>query len=124
MQKGSVVKSVFDELKSLHDIGTNCWYSKVLELGKTYNIDPLLFEYSNDTKSSIRSIIRCHYIDKWKSNLVNLTMYPILRSYNLFKKKFGCEFYLSSIKNQKYRVAMSRFRSSSHPLEIEHGRYT
>lgn len=42
----------------------------------------------------------------------------------MFKTNYMREPYLDVIKNDKYRVALSRFRASSHTLEIERGRYT
>ena len=49
---------------------------------------------------------------------------PILRTYNLFKKEFKWECYLNWVKNPKYRKALTKFRLSSHTLEIERGRHT
>ena len=42
----------------------------------------------------------------------------------MIKTQFICEPYLKHIKKQKYLIAFSRFRASSHILEIERGRYT
>ena len=47
----------------------------------------------------------------------------IARTYRLYKSSFGTECYLNSINNQKFRVALSKLRASSHDLEIERGRY-
>ena len=44
--------------------------------------------------------------------------------YSSFKHNFGCEKYLYLVKNDKFRLALTRFRASSHILEIERGRYT
>ena len=41
----------------------------------------------------------------------------------MIKKRFGIETYLDEIKEQKYRIALSRLRTSSHILEIERGRH-
>ena len=46
-----------------------------------------------------------------------------LESYCRFKHNFNIEPYLDIISDNKYKVALSRFRLSSHKLEIERGRY-
>ena len=46
-----------------------------------------------------------------------------LRTYNLIKKGIGLECYLCTIKNIKYRTALSKFRLSNHQLMIEVGRH-
>ena len=50
--------------------------------------------------------------------------YPILRTYRKFKTRYELEPYLYLVKNPKYRIAISKLRSSSHMLEIERGRHT
>ena len=46
-----------------------------------------------------------------------------LRTYALFKQVMKCEPYLRLVKNRKHRIMLSKFRLSSHDLEIERGRY-
>ena len=41
----------------------------------------------------------------------------------LLKDNYGCENYLSLIKNFEYRRSLARFRISAHKLYIETGRY-
>ena len=48
---------------------------------------------------------------------------PRLRSYRTFKSMLEPEKYLSSVHIFKFRTALSRFRCSSHILEIEKGRH-
>ena len=121
---GSVVKSVFSELELLHGNGILCWYTQVIELSKKYNIDPNVYTYNDKTKAEIRKKIRSQFIASWKADLQDQRKYPILRFYSIIKNDFGQGKYLSLISNNKYRNAMSRFRASSHTLEIERGRYT
>ena len=47
-----------------------------------------------------------------------------LRTYRLFKCSFGPESYSFNVKDQRYRTAITKFRASSHILEIERGRYS
>ena len=46
-----------------------------------------------------------------------------LRTYALFKRVIKYEPHLTDIKNRKHQMMMSKFRLSSHDLEIETGRY-
>ena len=46
-----------------------------------------------------------------------------LRTYSRFKTVFKFEPYLNIIRNRQTRSCFSRFRMSSHDLEIERGRY-
>ena len=124
MPKGCVVKSVFSESDRMHDIGINCWFSRAIELGKNYGLDLKSYDYNDKTKLEVKSIIRDNYIRKWKLDLQNNEKYPLLRMYRVIKTKFGFEKYMSLIKNRNYRIALTRFRSSSIALEIERGRYT
>ena len=124
MPTGSLVKSVFLELKHLHNMGVNTWYSKVIELARYYKIDPLMFTYCDRTKLEVKTITKNIFIQKWTADLQNVALNPSLRTYNLFKKNFVTEPYLSLIKKPKYLIAFSRFRAGSHILEVERGRYT
>ena len=49
---------------------------------------------------------------------------PRLETYNLFKLELEYEKYLSVLTEKKFRLALARFRISSHELHIEHGRHT
>ena len=46
-----------------------------------------------------------------------------LRLYKTFKTQYIMEPYLTHVRDARYRVALSRFRLSSHNLEIELGRH-
>jgi hypothetical protein len=46
-----------------------------------------------------------------------------LESYCMFKHNFTFEKYLDCIKENKYRLALTKFRLSAHDLEIEKGRH-
>ena len=49
---------------------------------------------------------------------------PILRTYKRFKHEFKYEDYLVCVRNPKYRKTLTKFRTSSHTLEVERGRHT
>ena len=46
-----------------------------------------------------------------------------MRTYNIFKFSKEKESYLNLIKNSQFRSAFAKFRTSSHKLKIETGRY-
>ena len=98
------------------------WITKALDLAKPNDID------IKCTKPCFRDVckykIKEHFINEWCMSIQNTTLNPILRTYNVLKTRFGTEPYLRSVKDIKYRVAISKLRVSSHALEIERGRYT
>ena len=65
-----------------------------------------------------------YFINEWRTAIHNTDAYPILRIYNVIKTRFGTEPYLRAVKNIKFRIAISKLRTSSHILAIERGRYT
>ena len=123
---GSVLKSVFSEIKRLSSVGINSnnWCTQVCGLALSYNLDIEHMEYNKSTINLIKYSIRNKFIGDWKIKLTHLTQHPILRTYSLFKTNFECESYLENIKYYKYRIALTKFRTSSHMLEIERGRHT
>ena len=60
------------------------------------------------------------YKQKWYADINNSSR---LESYCIFKHDFVSEKYLDFIHEKKYRIALARFRTSSHSLNIESGRY-
>ena len=125
MPDGSVLKSVFNESKRLSLLGYHTWYTKTHELAKYYGLDITNIGDTTDlSKQDIKDTIENHYIESWKEKLLDTENFPILRTYRLFKIGFECESYLSLVKNSKYRIALSTFRTSCHSLEVERGRYT
>ena len=60
------------------------------------------------------------YNQKWYSDINNSSR---LQSYSIFKHNFTLEKYLKISMENKYKYALSRFRTSSHDLLIETGRY-
>ena len=121
MKPGSIVKNTFIQQQELNDIGVQCWYSKVLDIAATYGIDPLSHAFNDNIKKEIRNICYNSFKNTWKNDL---TEKPKLRTYKLIKTNFGIESYLSLVTKKKYRNAITRFRASSHTLEIERGRWT
>ena len=69
---------------------------------------------------SIRQRILDTYKQTWYSEINNSSR---LDAYRLFKHNFELESYLNIEMNKKYKLALTRFRTSSHSLMIETGRY-
>ena len=67
--------------------------------------------------------LKSNFERRWHENLVNTESFPLLRTYKIFKKKFCFEKYLSVVVNRNHRIALSRYRCSSHHLPIETGRW-
>ena len=107
----------------LHQHGFLNWYSKAVELSGRYGIN--LYEIShNEAKLTIKTKVTNYFKQNWLEQLHNGDGNTVLRTYRLFKERHIMEPYLYLVKEAKYRVAISRLRASSHPLEIERGRYT
>ena len=83
----------------------------------------LVWDYQFNMPVDFKAIkykILCLYYEKWYAIINNS---PRLETYSLFKHTFDLEKYINIIKESKYRTALSRFRTSSHNLAIEQGRY-
>ena len=65
-----------------------------------------------------------HFMNYWKTSVADVALNPILRTYNWYKPYFKFETYLEVVKDGRYRHSLTKFRTSSHTLEIERGRHT
>ena len=125
-KEDSLERDVYTMLK--HDANNNIQYNSknwayciktILEslgLGNLW----LQQENANLYLPFVRQRIFDQYYQTWYSNINNSQR---LSSYSRYKHCFEIEKYLDSITEQKYKIALSRFRLSSHKLEIERGRY-
>ena len=125
MQSGQVVKSVFDSLHKLNNQGFHTWVSKAYELSQLYGIDiDSCSELPSDQfKQICNERLKNCFITSWSHDLHSCNT-SIIRTYRSYKLDFGMECYLKHVNNSKFRVALSKLRTSSHSLEIERGRYT
>ena len=121
MPDTTLVKQVLNSLMHLHDQGFKTWVSPVLKVMRELDISPSS-DINAFNKKCKQTLIENFKTD-WGKNLRDIQRNPILRTYNTFKQRYVTEPYLYLVKYIKYRVALSRFRSSSHTLEIERGRY-
>ena len=94
------------------------WVSEVTEMLKKNDLTKEDFS-KNEIKSSLITNFNNNLFDRLKK----CGQGKKLRTYKTFKTVIGFEKYLDMLKNQKQRKLYSRFRLSSHDLEIEKGRY-
>ena len=123
MDKSKLPSIVFNELMSLNDLGFKTWVSDVQQLSRSYGID-LLGNTSIYFKQSVKLSVKHVFENSWTDSINDSNLNPGIRCYKTFKQDFHFEPYLKQIKNVKHRIALSRFRCSSHCLEIERGRHT
>ena len=69
----------------------------------------------------VKRSVKLTYDTFWKSELLTMSKSD---TYLLIKGNVVFEKYLSTVKNSRQRVALSRLRTSSHTLMIEKGRHT
>lgn len=101
----------------------NCWparvHSVIDHLGLNYIRTN--FDESVNYFPLVQRRIRDHYLQEWDESINNM---PKLDSYSKFKTDYAFEDYLINVKNDDLRKHYTRFRLSSHNLEIEVGRYS
>ena len=122
MPNSQLVKQVYNQLFRLHEQGFSNWITSVLDLSKIYNID--VTSVNRCFRNVCKFKVKEYFINEWRTAMQNTDAYPILRTYNVVKTRFGTEPYLSAVKNIKFRIAISKLRTSCHALAIERGRYT
>ncbi len=60
---------------------------------------------------------------KTLNDISNIDKYPKLQTYKTFKTGFRLQNYLLTLENHGHKIALTKFRISSHNLHIETGRY-
>ena len=120
MSDNSLLKKVFINLRILADMGFRTWITSVRELASKYDVslDNELTEHV--LKLECEKSLERTFISEWQNEINDINKFPCLRTYQIFKTKCQLEpnLYLFVSKNPKYRMAISKFRSSSHILEI------
>ena len=133
MSENTVVKQVYNELCKLNLLGFDTWITRVSDLTQHFclDINMTTTEFKNVCKQTVIN----NFISTWDADIQDLDKNPIFRfynkminkddqSYNKIKHSFGMEKYLFGVKNNKYRTALAKLRSSSHTLAIETGRHS
>ena len=117
-----LVKHAYNESLHLHKKGFKTWVSNVWEITNKYQIN--IETKTSSFRHIVKNQINEHFMSYWKTSVADVAMNTILRTYNFFKPNFKFETYLEVVKDGSYRHALTKFRTSSHTLEIEHGRHT
>ena len=120
LSETSMLKQTLNEMKKLHNLGFNTWYGRVCELARQNGIDIEGMPDKNEIKIAVSNTFK----GQWYSNLNNVVLNPILRTYKYLKTEFRMEPHLKLVTDHRYRKAITKLRASSHILEIERGRYT
>ena len=125
MNETSLCKKMYNYLIKLNDSGSKTWINSVEQL--LLEFDENLNVHNSFEKGKIAFRYKEYIYNKWhlewKDNICNLERNPILRTYSQYKTELYLEPYLFNIKEYKLRKVISKFRMSSHMLEIERGRY-
>ena len=116
-----LVKRAYNEALKLHEHGFTTWVSKVLDIANKYEIN--LDNINLPSRNAIKQLVTEHFKNHWKSSIVHIASNHILRTYKLFITDFKFETYLDVVKDNRYRLALIKFQTSSHSLEIERGQY-
>ncbi|MCG8429760.1 MAG: hypothetical protein MJA29_01100, partial [Candidatus Omnitrophica bacterium] len=119
-----ILKNALAESKSIDSCGTFSWFSYVKNMSKLFDIN--LENVAEGThvfssqmlKESFTSFWSEHFVSKYKNDNCGK-----FNKFVLYKTHFKYEKYLDDITNRRQRVALTRFRISSHRLKIETGRY-
>ena len=106
--------------KKLDSDNVDCWFSCIKFILQQLNVNNL----DQINIDVIKRKLVSRYEDFWYSNISeNAKNQGKLRTYFKFKSIFKREFYLNAITDIELRQSFTRFRISSHDLEIERGRY-
>ena len=97
------------------------WITKVNVLARNLNID-LNCTDTNLFKMYCKTIVKNDFTRRWAEELCDVDIK--LRMYRTIKHTFGRELYIDLVSDARYKVAITKIRTSSHPLEIERDRHT
>ena len=122
----SLLKQVYLMLKQDTDLNINYngqnWATQIKNILQYHGFDYVWRQQFdiNIPFALIRQRILDTYKQIWYSEINNSNR---LQAYNIFKHNFEIENYLNLEIDPKYKLALTRFRTSSHSLMIETGRY-
>ena len=124
--KDSLISKAYQE--QMIDSGDKCMWLQfvkniLFDLGFSHvwanqsTLNPSALLYSMKTKLKER------FISFWKKRLSSEEGMKKLRTYKVIKKNFEIEPYVEILQDKKLRRSLSSFRTSTHRLRIERGRY-
>ena len=117
----------FNTSVNLYNENKKSWYGSIVEVMHYFNLDKnKILNNKTSLKCYINTQLHGKYKDLWRDSLFNdnrkTTSGNKLRTFRLFKDKFIKEKYLDW-GNYTQRKLITKFRISTHNLEIEQGRY-
>ena len=121
MNDNSLESIVLQELYDFVDVGFDNIVSSVHSIATSYDIDLNSCDYTIESTNALKHIVKTEYTESWCKNVCDNN--SSLRLYKLFKNDYALEPYLSCIKIDRHRHALSKFRCSSHFLEVERARH-
>ena len=116
---------VVDALELLKNTSRRNWNRSICEILRKY--EPR--QTTTASQINLQEFGQClqeAFITKWTDDLWNdirISGGNKLRTYCTFKTVFTWEHYLSAVTNRSHLIALARFRTSCHGLQIEVGRY-
>ena len=123
----NLLKQVYTMVKIMYNNGFKTWLAKVKDILDEVNLSVYLEKENLELQDYvlIRTITKeslyGNFMNTW---LKEVSLFPKMRTLLTFKTEFRLEPYLLEVKDFKLRRLLSKFRLSSHDLEIERGRYT
>ena len=126
LNKNSLLTQVFRMVKNLHNSGFKTLLGTVESILKEANLEAYLEcdhmdeKVCNTVRITLKTFLYDSYVNDWYKDI---SAFPKMRSLVTFKHTFRLETYLLTLTDFKLRKLLSKFRMSSHDLEIEKGRY-
>jgi len=121
----SLVRSSYDMLFKLDEVGRCNWVTKVKHILLSYGFGIVWFNQGVENVSVFLKEFRLRLLDcelqDWASRIAEM---PKLEYYNLYKTVYEPERYLLVGMPRKLIKDLAKFRTSCHRLEIEVGRQT
>ena len=115
-----LLQDAYQHSKTLHDKNKSSWYSSIKQI--LDHIPQLRNLNRKASKDYVKKTNKEVFLNLWRSQSKDCSEGK-LRTYLKFKTNQGFENYLSIINSFEFRRSLTRFRVSSHHLQIESGRY-
>ena len=121
---------VYHQLLRLHKVGIKTWCDNIKHSLEFLGLTNVWSMYINGTPfeqilplvSNVKRAMENKYKHTWLGEINNSEKNPVLRTFRLFKSEHGFENYLLC-PNYRIRKILTKFRVSSHDLQIEKGRH-
>jgi len=121
----SAIKNAYNSLLESYEFGQANWCNSIRDILINSDMGHIWENQVITAKDIISISNKLHetHVMNTIGDIFNSEKYPKLRTLKTFKQDFRQENYLSTLENQGHRIALTKFRLSSHNLKIETGRY-